>query len=622
MVVIDTEVYKNYFLLSAKQERTGKVVHFEMYNGKDLDIKPIAHLMRNNTTVSFNGISYDLPMITAALQSWDCEALKRLSDRLITSGLSHWKICREEGLDVPSNWDHIDLINVAPGKSSLKIYGGRLSAPCLQDLPIGPDQSIPPDLRPKMRAYCENDLDTTLLLYNQLKKAIDLRVAMSEQYGMDLRSKSDAQIAETVIVSELQSLTGKDYRAPKLPKDYKFRYKDPGVISFKSAELRETFDKLMGETFGLSANGSVAMPKWIRETRISIGDGQYQMGIGGLHSNESSQHIEIKDDECLSEFDVASYYPAIILQQGLFPPAMGRDFLTVYNSIVERRLAAKKRVAEIRAELSALGGGQSEEVKDRVEQLQSELVYQNTISDTLKISANGSFGKTGSKYSALYAPELLIQITVTGQLALLMLIERFEDAGVKVVSANTDGVVVHYNKSLQSEVDRVTWEWMLDTSYMLEETPYRSLSSRDVNNYVAVRQDGAIKGKGCFATGGLMKNPDRQIVYEAVAEQIANGTPIAKTITECRDILRFCTLRQVNGGARWRGKELGRAVRFYASTSVASDECIEYVKNGNRVPKSAGTKPLMTLPEAFPDDVDYQVYLVEAEKLLCEVGYL
>jgi hypothetical protein len=29
----------------------------------------------------------------------------------------------------------------------------------------------------------------------------------------------------------------------------------------------------------------------------------------------------------------------------------------------------------------------------------------------------------------------------------------------------------------------------------------------------------------------------------------------------------------------------------------------------------------MELPDAFPDDVDYHVYEVEAERLLCEVGY-
>jgi DNA polymerase elongation subunit (family B) len=58
----------------------------------------------------------------------------------------------------------------------------------------------------------------------------------------------------------------------------------------------------------------------------------------------------------------------------------------------------------------------------------------------MKIAANGVFGKLGSPWSILYAPHLMVAVTLTGQLALLMLIERAERMGISVVSANTDGV--------------------------------------------------------------------------------------------------------------------------------------------------------------------------------------
>lgn len=590
MLIIDTEVYRDYFLLSAKQIGTEKVRHFELYEGHPLDRKAVAAMMRSQTTISFNGLNFDLPIITAALMGWDCAALKRLADKIIKSGFPIWKICRDEQIQIPLTWDHIDLIEVAPGQSGLKIYGGRMNAPTMQDLPIDPDDSITPGLRELMRDYCVNDLDTTELLYRKLEKAIALRAQMSEQYGMDLRSKSDAQIAETVIKSEMTKITGKDYRAPKLPDNYSFRYLDPKIVTFQTPELRNIFERILSERFSLGPNGSVLMPKWLRENKIRIGQAEYQMGIGGLHSCESRQYVRCADDEVLSDWDVASYYPNIILQQRLAPQSLGAPFLRVYQSIVERRLAAKKAGDKVTA-------------------------------DTLKIAVNGSFGKLGSKYSALYAPDLLIQTTVTGQLALLMLIERMELAGVRVISANTDGIVVHHKANQQAYVDAITWGWMLDTSYTLERTDYLAVASRDVNNYVAVKLDGSTKGKGVFAPGGLQKNPDLPIVYDAVAAFIASGTPIAKTVTECRDITRFCTVRRVQGGAVWRGDKLGKAVRFYMSTSVASDECIHYATNSNRVPKSAGARPLMQLPDAFPADVDYQSYLVEAEKLLCEVGH-
>jgi hypothetical protein len=62
-------------------------------------------------------------------------------------------------------------------------------------------------------------------------------------------------------------------------------------------------------------------------------------------------------------------------------------------------------------------------------------------------------------------------------------------------------------------------------------------------------------------------------------------------------------------------------VRFYYSNSVPADATINYVKNGNKVPQSQGTRPLMVLPDTFPDDVDYKVYEDAAVKLLWEVGY-
>lgn len=262
----------------------------------------------------------------------------------------------------------------------------------------------------------------------------------------------------------------------------------------------------------------------------------------------------------------------------------------------------------------------AEQIRARIEELEAEISYHKTQSDTLKIIVNGSFGKLGSKWSALYAPDLLIQTTITGQLALLMLIEGMEQAGVSVVSANTDGIVIHTSADNAAIVEEVAFDWMMSTSYELERTDYTAVASRDVNTYVAVKPDGSYKGKGAFASGGLMKNPDLPIIYTAVAEYVARGTPLEDTIHQCDDILQFVVVRRVQGGAIWRGQLLGKAVRFYYSNQVPEDECIEYAKNSNRVPKSAGAKPLMDLPESFPSDVDYQAYIVAAEKLLCEVG--
>lgn len=586
MLVIDTEVYSDYFLLSALDTKTDSVRHFEMFPGRLIDKYAISQIM-SSLTVSFNGNHFDLPLIAAALAGVNCQGIKRMADRIIKDDARPSDLLRDADVSLPA-WNHVDLIEVAPGKSSLKIYGGRLHAPTIQDLPIEPDASISPAMREQLRSYCENDLRTTALLLDALRDQIKLRAAMSNQYGVDLRSRSDAQIAETIIKQEVAAITGQTYRAPRIGVD-SFRYADPGIVAFTQPHLRELFSRILKTPFELGGNGSVVLPRWLAEQRIRVGDAEYQMGIGGLHSCEKSQLVEAGDG-LLCDWDVASYYPSIILQQRLAPPAMGDAFLKVYQSIVSRRIAAKRAGDKVTA-------------------------------DTLKIAVNGSFGKLGSRYSSLYAPELLIQTTITGQLCLLMLIERMTAAGVRVVSANTDGVVLHCPRELEQTMCDVAWDWMLDTSYELERSDYRMLASRDVNNYLAVKAGGGVKGKGVFASPGLAKNPDMQIVYRAVAEYLAKGVPIERTIRECRDVRQFVTVRRVQGGAIWRGEKLGKAVRFYYATSVASDETINYATNSNKVPKSAGARPLMTLPDTFPDDVDFRPYIVEAEKLLCEVGY-
>ena len=591
MLVLDIECYADYALFMFKSLKNGKVRYFELYDDHDFNRQHLATVMAKYQTISFNGLSYDLPIIQAAIEGQDNEALKNLSDEIIKSNKPSWVICKQNDINVPlDQWDHIDLIEVAPGIASLKLYGARLNAPKMQDLPIAPDAIITPKAHPLMRTYCENDLDTTILLYKALTPQIKLREAMSEQYRIDLRSKSDAQIAEAVIKSELKKKSGRNYKPRKMKDDETIRYKNPQIVEFQTPELTEIFQKLLNHEFGFMGNGAIKMPKWLKDAKIKIGDAEYNMGIGGLHSCEKSQLVR-SNGGLLLEYDVASYYPNIILQQKLSPKTMGKEFLKLYRGIVERRLTAKAAKKMVTA-------------------------------NTLKIVLNGSFGKLGSKFSALYAPELLLQVTITGQLCLLMLIERMENAGIKIVSANTDGIVCQCGLDLERTMKLTAWDWMLDTTYSLERTDYELLASRDVNSYMAVKGDGKVKRKGIFNAGGLMKNPDRSIVYDAVVAFLKDDTPIEDTVKGCKDPSKFITARKVTGGATWDGEEIGKAIRFYSSTdTMFVDPYIHYTLNGNKVPRSAGCRPLMEMNGKVPDDLNYQAYINDANKLLGEVGY-
>ena len=341
------------------------------------------------------------------------------------------------------------------------------------------------------------------------------------------------------------------------------------------------------------------MPTKIKKAKINIGNSTYNMGIGGLHSTEKSQCFASDETTVLIDRDVASYYPQIILNQKLFPDHIGKEFLQVYKSIVDRRLEAKRMPGKI-----AKG-----------------------IADSLKITINGAFGKLGSEYSCLYAPRLLLQVTLTGQLSLLLLIEMIESGGISVISANTDGIVMKCPVDLQGELQKIILKWENTTQFTTDETRYRAIYSRDVNNYIAIGEDGTFKAKGSYVCDlsmknkdreSLMKNPEFTICNEAVMLFLRDGVSIENTIRNCKNISKFVAVRRVTGGAIKNGKYLGKVVRWYMQQGEFG--IIEYLKNGNKVPNSEGGFPVMNY-DGLPSDINYQWYHERCLGILKDLGY-
>lgn len=619
----DIEIYRNYLLIGFKQVDTGKIRSYEVVGSKGRlsheDIDELLAFVRKNRTIGFNTRNFDLLIFYGALAGLTVSELKTMADQIIVGGAKPWDIEELYGIEVPKRLDHIDLIEVAPGKASLKIYNGRLHGKRMQDLPIDPDAVLTDEEIEVVYDYWKNDLDSTILLYQNLQEQLALRATMSEEYRQDLRSKSDAQIAEAVIRSEVGKLLGEQPRRPEILPGTTYKYIVPDFIRFKHPQLRDILSEIERSEFVVDKYGKISMPFALEAAKITIGDGVYRMGIGGLHSSEKCQAIVPREDQILVDRDVTSYYPMIILRLGLHPKHMGRAFLKVYRGIVRRRLKAKAEGNTV-------------------------------VANSLKITINGSFGKFGSKWSALYSPDLLIRTTITGQLSLLMFVERLERAGIKVVSANTDGIVMLCDRRMEHVMKEVVEEWEHDTGFETEATEYSALYSRDVNNYIAVKKGGGVKLKGAYAKAGFMKNPANEICIDAVVAHITEGKSLYETIRECRDIRKFVTVRQVDGGALCGARKyfkerfgkrgqplkpeeavdlsnavyLGKAIRWYYSTN---GEIGIFYKRPNRhgthnlVPRTEGAKPLMELPDEFPEDVDYRWYIREAREILKEIGF-
>ena len=633
--VLDTEVYKRYCLIGFIDPETGATVSVEAVDGKfSLDDREwLRKRMRRYQTIGFNSKPFDLPIIYAAIKGYDTRTLKRIADKLIVDGMKSWEIEDEYNFTIPRDIDHIDLIEVAPGSASLKVYNGRMHGKRMQDLPYEPNHDLSDDEIEEVYEYWKNDLDATINLWRELKTQLDLRVAMTKEYGIDLRSKSDAQVAEAVIKHGVKKILGRDPPKPKFAAGQRYRYNIPSFIDYgDNKQLNELLDDIYESWFKLSPTGKILMPQALADAKIYLGNSVYRLGIGGLHSSEEGVSYESDDEYVLIDRDVASYYPRIIINLGLYPPHIGKAFLKVYAGIVDKRLEAKARVGELTEEIKlkeeALKSANrpSELMMEAIEELKTERAKYEIITESLKITINGSFGKLGSKWSILFAPNLMIQTTITGQLSLLMLIYRIEKAGISVVSGNTDGIVIRAPRNRLDELNAIIKQWEKDTGFDTEETRYKAIYSRDVNNYIAVKEDGKAKRKGAYAVPGLKekKNPANEICADAVVAYIVEGKPISQTIKGCKDLRKFLTVRTVRGGAVKDGEYLGKAIRWYYSASTTS--AIHYKTanskgNHNKVPRSDGGKPCMTLPEDFPDDVDFSWYIREAREILKEIAY-
>lgn len=588
-VVFDCEVYRNYFLAGFKHIDSGQYFYAEQTWEQPFPTELVRGAMWHFRTIGFNSKPYDLPIIDLAMKGVSCEEIKALSDEIILENKRAF---------VVAPYNHVDLIEVAPLEGSLKLYAARLHCKRMQELPIDASEMLSPQQMADTLEYNFNDLDNTELMFVEPNYGLDKHVALREILGAeikeDLRSKSDAQVGETFINAKLKELSGKYPQKPEFDENYEFYYQAPEWLKFTTPQLQEALEIVKGAAFRLDAAGAPKMPETLSKLAITLGSCVYKMGMGGLHSNEKKTAHKADDTTHLIDRDVVSFYPWLIINSGFFPVHLGEVFIEIFrDGLVLRRIALKK-------------------LKDKLEA-------------GLKIAINGIFGKLGSIYSTLFSPNLLIQVTVTGQLAILMLIEMIEAANIPVVSANTDGAVIKCPKDRYDDLNAVVQMWEQLTSLETEETRYFAIYSRDVNNYIAIKEDGSCKAKGTYSERGsaqnsiMSKNPETLICSDAVQALLSKGVDIEETIDNCKDIRRFVSVRNVRGGAHKDGYYLGKTVRWYYAKGVEGE--INYLTSGNKVPNSEGAKPCMELPDDFPNDIDYEFYYRRAYGMLTDLGY-
>ena len=238
--------------------------------------------------------------------------------------------------------------------------------------------------------------------------------------------------------------------------------------------------------------------------------------------------------------------------------------------------------------------------------------------------------------SWIYDRQLTMFTTITGELSLMMLIEKYETNGIHVISANTDGVTIRIKKDMIPLMHEINAWWCDITQYELERTDYSKIIFSTVNDYLAIMTNGEIKKKGDFLTDfELHKNKSARIVPIALESYFVHGTPVEHTIRAHENLYDFCLRQKASRSFHYEGTNRStgektvydKLIRYYVSNEgdkifkIKNPECqtraaaISQVEAGEWVCKVCNFLP----KGSKVDNVNYDYYIEKANRLVLKI---
>lgn len=424
-------------------------------------------------------------------------------------------------------------------RTSLKWLEFMMDMENIEDMPIHHKKKNMTPFEVKETAdYCVNDVLSTDRGYDYTIGNVD-----SEEYGgknkvqdrLDLISEfgfpekcmnwSDVKIGDELNKAGYCKITGKSIqdlytlkRERKPTKKFTFGNCIPDYVEFRTPQFKELYNRVKNVKVSLIDGDKQEFP-------FSFNGTNYVIAKGGIHSNEKNRIIIPKPNEILKDSDIGSQYPNAIIKRGLYPLHLGKEWLVNYKITIERRIDFKKKG------------------KDNTK-------YKG-LAEMLKLALNGGgFGMTNLRTNWQYDPRVTFFCTIGNQFEILMLIEAMELAGIRVVSANTDGILCLYPETLAKKHDEICewWEKKVGNFEMgkLEHTEMLAIYQESVNHYIAVSKEKPDKPKvkGRFATDVWLNknNSDKlgRVERKAIVAYFTKNIPLEETITKCTNIFDFC----------------------------------------------------------------------------------
>lgn len=329
----------------------------------------------------------------------------------------------------------------------------------------------------------------------------------------------------------------------------------------------------------------------------------YTWGFGGLHSakgrietnKRGTKKIvyDVVDETDVQQWDSGSHFPNIMLRDNLLGQVTNK-----FRNLVTERLKNK-----------ALG---------------------NPLAGTQKIIINSVYGLLRLQSSKLYNPKSAIRVNVSGMVAIYNLANHLDLVG-NVYQVNTDGIAFKpYPDVTQETLDNIKQRWEDEFKLQLEVSSFKRLIQRDVNNYIAVKQNDKLKLKGGAvgqANGvDVTKASKPTIIDHMLVEKLVYDRPFIITVQE-GEFRDYCfTLKSMKSSTQTgkmvdeNGKVFDNEVnRTYATKSGGKvlKEKVGDLENA-KFPDTPEQMSIANyeLPKEPPADLDYSYYIELAEKKL------
>jgi hypothetical protein len=509
---------------------------------------------RGSTMIGFNNVGFDYPVLHLLLRMG-----KGTAQVLYDKAMS---IIRSQDEDKFANMIYpsdrivkqLDLFrlkhyNNKARTTSLKALEFAMRMDNISDLPFPVGTTLNPEQIKMLKTYNQHDVSATKRFYHQCKDEIQLRVDLIPKLGEDVINADDTKIGAMIFQKELEAAGIDLYeygpfgrKMRQTPRDIiHLRECIPDFIRFNNPEFQRIKEWFAAQSI-TETKGS------IKDVTARVGGIDYVFGTGGMHASVENEHFVANDEWMIYDIDVQGLYPSIAITRGYYPEHLGPIFVKIYKEkVVDERAKYKKGTP---------------------------------LNAAYKLAGNGAYGKSNDKYSIFYDPRFTMQITISGQMMIVMLAEwLLQVTGLRIIQCNTDGITMWMRRSDLDRVKGVCKDWEKLTGLVLEDVEYQRMVIADVNSYLAQKLDGKTKLKGRYdwvkETGGVKDwhKDSSFLVIAKVAEQVLiHGKPIRETLEAWSDKMDFMGRLKVPRGSKLVihengvDRELENTQRYYVST--------------------------------------------------------